>query len=106
MNHVIRIGTRASALATWQARWVAQRLDLAGQKSELVAISTRGDENTEKSIETLGADGVFVKELQKPLLDGRIDMAVHSLKDLPTEPVKEPHLGGCARARKSARRIG
>ena len=88
MDHVLRIGTRASALATWQAQWVAQRLESAGRKSQLVTISTRGDENTEKSIETLGADGVFVKELQKPLLDGRIDIAVHSLKDLPTEPVK------------------
>jgi len=84
----IRIGTRASALALWQANWVAQQLSAIEVKSELVPIATRGDREAEGPIATLGIDGVFTKELQKALLDGRIDLAVHSLKDLPTEPVK------------------
>src|SRR5262245_32770234 len=85
---LIRIGTRASQLALWQANWVAQHLVETGVKCELVTIATRGDRDAEGPIATLGIDGVFTKELQKALLDGRIDLAVHSLKDLPTEPVR------------------
>jgi len=85
---VIRIGTRGSKLALWQANWVAEQLTALGVQSQLVPISTRGDQQPDGSVAKLGTDGVFTKELQKALLDGRIDVAVHSLKDLPTEPVR------------------
>ncbi len=85
---VIRIGTRGSQLASWQANWVAERLRTLGAKCELITIATQGDIQQEGPIETIGTQGVFTKELQKALLDGRIDLSVHSLKDLPTEPVK------------------
>ncbi len=82
----IRIGTRASALARWQAGWVADALSAAGHSVELVPITTRGDALPDRPIAQLGERGVFTKELQRALLDRRIDVAVHSLKDLPTEP--------------------
>ena len=72
----------------WQANWVAEQLAVHGVPSELVTISTRGDQQPDGSVASLGSDGVFTKELQKALLDGRIDVAVHSLKDLPTDPVQ------------------
>lgn len=81
----IRIGTRASALARWQAGWVAESLSAAGHAVELVPITTRGDALPDRPIAQLGERGVFTKELQRALLDGRIDVAVHSLKDLPTD---------------------
>ncbi|MBN1590242.1 MAG: hydroxymethylbilane synthase, partial [Pirellulales bacterium] len=83
----LRLGTRASALATWQADWVARRLTNEGVRIELVAISTAGDQQQQGPIDTIGTQGVFTKEIQKALLDERIDLAVHSLKDLSTEPV-------------------
>jgi hydroxymethylbilane synthase len=84
---VLRIGTRGSQLARWQAEWVAQRLRRLGQTVELVEISTRGDIDHVRSIEEIGTRGVFTKEIQRALLAGEVDLAVHSLKDLPTEPV-------------------
>ena len=83
----IRIGTRGSQLARWQADWVATRLRDLGVDVELVMITTRGDQQTSDSIGSLGGTGLFTKEIQRALLDNRIDLAVHSLKDLPTEPV-------------------
>jgi hydroxymethylbilane synthase len=82
---VIRIGTRASALAQWQARWVAGALGAHGHAFELVPITTRGDTVQQSPIAAIGTRGVFTNELQRALLDDRIDVAVHSLKDLPTE---------------------
>ncbi|MDD4268123.1 MAG: hydroxymethylbilane synthase [Pirellulales bacterium] len=84
----IRLGTRASKLARWQADWVAARLEELGVAVELVPITTRGDRDQRGPIGTIGTQGVFTKEIQRALLDGRIDLAVHSLKDLPTEPVE------------------
>jgi hydroxymethylbilane synthase len=85
---LLRIGTRGSPLARWQADWVAARLREAGHAVELVPISTRGDRQQVGPIgQIAGGDGVFTKELQRALLAGEIDLAVHSLKDLPTEPV-------------------
>ncbi len=81
----IRIGTRASPLARWQAQWVADQLATLGHRVELVPISTRGDMDRQSAIGEIGTTGVFTKELQRALLDDRIDLAVHSLKDLPTE---------------------
>ena len=85
---IIRIGTRGSTLALWQANWVANRLGELGSKCEIVTIASQADQQPEVSLGSLGVQGVFTKELQKALLDGRIDVAVHSLKDLPTEEVK------------------
>jgi hydroxymethylbilane synthase len=81
----IRIGTRGSALALWQANWVHDQLAAVGISSEVLTISSRGDLQPDAPIASIGGDGVFTKELQKALLDGRINVAVHSLKDLPTE---------------------
>jgi hydroxymethylbilane synthase len=86
-EQTLHIGTRGSALARWQANWVAEALKATSTSCTLVEIATHGDQRPDDSIGSLGADGVFVKELQKALLDGRIDVAVHSLKDLPTDPV-------------------
>ena len=86
---LLRLGTRGSHLARWQAGWVADQLRrAAGVRVELVPISTSGDQNRQASIGSLGTTGAFTKELQRALLAGDIDLAVHSLKDLPTEPVE------------------
>ena len=83
----IRIGTRSSSLAVWQAESVRSALAEAGAEGEIRFIETRGDRNRSDSIARLGATGVFAKEIQVALLEGRVDIAVHSLKDLPVEPV-------------------
>jgi hydroxymethylbilane synthase len=87
MPSPLRIGTRASPLALWQAHWVADQLRASGVAVELIHITTQGDVQQRGPIEQLGM-GVFTKEIQHALLDGRVDLAVHSLKDLPTEPVE------------------
>ena len=83
----IRLGTRASALARWQAEWVAARLRDLGLEVVMVPITTSGDQHQERPIGALPTRGVFTKELERALLDDRIDLAVHSVKDLPTDPV-------------------
>ena len=83
----LRLGTRASALARWQADWVAARVEQLGVKVVLVPVTTRGDQKQRESVAAIGAQGVFTKEIQQALLEGRIDLAVHSLKDLPTSSV-------------------
>lgn len=83
----IRLGTRGSALARWQAEWVAAELGRLGHELELVWIKTEGDQQP-APIASLGATGLFTKELQQALLDDRIDVAVHSLKDLPTDAIE------------------
>ncbi|HEX4472775.1 MAG TPA: hydroxymethylbilane synthase [Nocardioides sp.] len=86
MSTPIRLGTRSSALATTQSRWVAERLtEELGRPVELVEITTEGD-RVSAPLAQLGGTGVFVSALREALLDGRIDVAVHSLKDLPTAP--------------------
>lgn len=82
---VLRIATRGSALALWQAEYVAARLGdpEAGVTVELVIISTEGDRRTDVPLAEIGGKGVFVKEVQAAVLDGRADLAVHSAKDLP-----------------------
>jgi hydroxymethylbilane synthase len=81
----VRLGTRASALATTQSRWVADRLAAAlARPVELVEISTEGD-RVAAPLAQLGGTGVFVSALRDALIEGRIDVAVHSLKDLPTQ---------------------
>src|SRR5690348_13458601 len=81
----LRIGTRGSPLALWQARHVADRL--RPLTVELIEIETAGDKNRDAALTQMGGDGVFTKEIQRALLAGQVDVAVHSLKDLPTAPV-------------------
>jgi len=83
----LRLGTRASVLARWQADWVGARLEELGVEVVLVPVTTSGDRQQRESVAAIGGQGVFTKEIQHALLDDRIDLAVHSLKDLPTEPV-------------------
>jgi hydroxymethylbilane synthase len=82
----VRIATRASALARWQAERVAA---LLGGDAELVVVSTTGDQRSDVPIHAMGGTGVFVREVQEAVLDGRADVAVHSAKDLPSERVPE-----------------
>jgi hydroxymethylbilane synthase len=83
----LRLGTRNSALARWQAEWVAAELQKRGVEVELIPIITQGDVKT-GPLGQIGGQGLFTKELQRALLDERIDLAVHSCKDLPTDPVE------------------
>ena len=82
----LRLGTRRSALATTQSTWVADRLRALGHEVELVEITTVGDRDRTTPLATLGGTGVFVSALRDALRDGTVDLAVHSLKDLPTTP--------------------
>ncbi|GAB3450416.1 hydroxymethylbilane synthase [Phycicoccus ginsengisoli] len=82
---VLRLGTRRSALATTQSGWVADRLRALGHTVELVEVVTEGDVST-ASLSSLGGTGVFAAALRQALLAGEVDLAVHSLKDLPTAP--------------------
>lgn len=84
----LRIGTRASKLAQWQATWVAEELGKLGATVELVEITTSGDVQQFGPIADAGIQGVFTKEIQTAVLDRQVDVAVHSLKDLPTETVE------------------
>jgi len=83
----LRIGTRGSALALCQAAWVGERLkDLfPGLEVEYITIKTKGDKILDVPLATVGGKGLFVKEIEEALLAGRIDCAVHSVKDIPTE---------------------
>jgi len=83
--HPLRIGTRASALAVWQTERVRARLAELGYATERVEIRTTGDVVQELPLSRLGGRAFFTKQLDDAMLEGRIDIAVHSLKDLPTE---------------------
>ncbi|HKA57221.1 MAG TPA: hydroxymethylbilane synthase [Gemmatimonadales bacterium] len=80
----MKIGTRGSQLARWQAEWLRARLAERGVTTELVVIKTRGDAEVDRPLHELEGKGFFTKEIEDALLDRRIDVAVHSLKDLPT----------------------
>ncbi len=86
--NALRLGTRGSPLALWQANYVADRLRpvAAPRPVELVLIETHGDRDQASALSAMGGFGVFTKAIQTALLDGRADVAVHSLKDLPTIP--------------------
>lgn len=97
MTERLRLGTRGSQLARWQADWVTARLRELGHEVETIEVRTSGDAQQSGPISALvengvqgsaGGQGVFTKEIQRALLDGEIDLAVHSLKDLPTTPVE------------------
>jgi hydroxymethylbilane synthase len=80
----VRIGTRGSALARWQAEFVRAALAKQGVAAELVIIRTSGDRDRQSSLRVIGGKGVFTKELEDALLEERVDLAVHSMKDMPT----------------------
>src|SRR6266403_635910 len=79
------IGSRGSQLALWQARWVQARLAELGLESRIEIIKTTGDKVLSVPLSSVGGKGLFTKEIEDALLAGQVDLAVHSLKDLPTE---------------------
>lgn len=93
-DRTIRIATRQSPLAVWQAEHVAARLQTAfpGLKTELVKMVTRGDKILDAPLAKVGGKGLFVKELEQGMLDGIADIAVHSMKDVPVECPDGLHL--------------
>jgi hydroxymethylbilane synthase len=80
----VRIGTRGSQLALWQANETARRLTAAGFEPEIVTVKTTGDKRQDVSLATIGGKGLFIKELEEVLERGEVDIAVHSLKDVPS----------------------
>src|SRR5579863_1799332 len=79
------IASRGSQLALWQAHWVEGQLTALGHECRIEIIKTTGDRITDVPLAKVGGKGLFTKEIEEALLDGRIDLAIHSLKDLPTE---------------------
>ena len=82
---MLTIASRGSQLALWQARWVADQLTVHGRECRIEIVKTTGDRITDVPLAKVGTKGLFTKEIEEALLDGRADLAVHSLKDLPTE---------------------
>jgi hydroxymethylbilane synthase len=80
----IRIGTRGSELALWQANETARLLAAAGHEPEIVIVKTTGDKRQDVSLAAIGGKGLFIKELEESLERGNVDLAVHSLKDVPS----------------------
>ena len=85
MNRIVRIGTRESELAVWQASTVRQLLHENGCQSELIFIKSEGDIDLKTPLYEMGVQGIFTRSLDIALLNDRIDIAVHSLKDVPTQ---------------------
>lgn len=86
MSKTVRVGTRDSALAMWQTEWVVGRLrqHFPELNFEIVAMKTQGDKILDVALAKIGDKGLFTKELEIAMLEGKVDMAVHSMKDLPT----------------------
>lgn len=82
---VFKLGTRASQLALWQAEKVATSLEKLGYKIEIIKISTTGDKLYNANLALIGGKGLFLKELEEAMIDGKIDFAVHSMKDVPAK---------------------
>ena len=82
------IGARGSQLALWQANYVKERLEARGAECRIEVIKTTGDKILDVPLTKVGGKGLFTKEIEEALLDRRIDLAVHSMKDLPTELAK------------------
>ncbi len=83
-KQVVKIGTRNSKLALWQANHVADLLDRGGLQPELVSMATKGDKILDVTLSKIGSKGVFTEELEEKLSNGEVDIAVHSAKDLPS----------------------
>ena len=86
---LIKIGSRGSQLALWQAQWIQARLEALGEECRIEIFKTTGDKITDVGLSRIGAQvgskGLFTKEIEEALLAGSIDIAVHSLKDMPTD---------------------
>ena len=82
---MLTIGSRGSQLALWQARWIQARMQSFGLETRIEIIHTTGDKITDVALSKVGTKGLFTKEIEEALLSGAIDLAVHSLKDMPTE---------------------
>ncbi|MFP2997862.1 hydroxymethylbilane synthase [Spongiivirga sp. MCCC 1A20706] len=85
MSKLIRIGTRDSQLALWQARFVKNIIEHAGYQTEVVPLTSDGDQNLEQPLYEMGITGIFTKTLDVALINNKIDVAVHSMKDVPTQ---------------------
>ena len=86
MKSVIKIGTRASQLAIKQAELAKEAIQsVLDTEIEIVTITTKGDKILHKTLDKIGGKGLFVKEIEKALLEGTIDIAVHSMKDMPED---------------------
>ncbi len=96
----IRIGSRGSALALWQAEHVRARLERARDTPyEILVITTTGDRSLDGPLESVGGKGAFLKEIEEAMLAGEVDLAVHSLKDVPTAlPGRSRTLSRCSSA--------
>jgi hydroxymethylbilane synthase len=92
MNKIIRIGTRGSKLALWQADHIATLIKPSGYQTEIIPIDTKGDQILDVTISKIGSKGVFTEEIEAKLLDHTIDIAVHSAKDLSSEIPEELEL--------------
>lgn len=92
MSNPLRIATRKSPLALWQAEEVQRLLAERGVDSTLVPMSTRGDEILDKPLATIGGKGLFIKELQRGILQDQADLAVHSMKDVPADDAPGLHV--------------
>jgi hydroxymethylbilane synthase len=82
---MLTIGSRGSQLALWQAHWIQNRLETLGEQCRIEIIRTTGDKITDVALSQVGTKGLFTKEIEEALLAGSIDIAVHSLKDMPTD---------------------
>jgi len=82
---MLTIGSRGSQLALWQARWIKSRLEETGEICRIEVIKTTGDKITDVPLAQVGTKGLFTKEIEEALLAGAVDLAVHSMKDLPTD---------------------
>lgn len=94
VDNLLRIATRKSPLAMWQAEHVATTLEFMhpGLKVELVGMSTQGDKILDTPLAKIGGKGLFVKELEQGMLEGHADLAVHSMKDVPVSLPEGLHL--------------
>jgi len=84
MSKIIRIGTRDSELALWQAKTVQNALEKTGHQTELVPVKSTGDLNLDQPLYEMGITGIFTKTLDVAMIKGEVDIAVHSMKDVPT----------------------
>jgi hydroxymethylbilane synthase len=85
MDSIIKLGTRGSKLALWQAEYIKETLEKGGMSVEIVIINTKGDQILDRSLSKIGSKGVFTEELEEQLRSGAIDIAQHSAKDLQSE---------------------
>jgi len=94
----LRIGSRGSILARWQAEFVRKQLfQVSGVEAEIVIIKTSGDKMQQAPLTQIGGKGIFIKELEEALLEETVDLAVHSVKDIPTETPRRLHFPAVCR---------